>query len=190
MTQELLRAAFEREEHQDDIVFADVAVDGARGTSSSGVLTYAVPARLANQLVVGQVVWVPIRRSLALGIIVTLGAPEPSFAVKDAHSVVEPPLRLDEERMEVASWLACETASGLYAAAAAFMPPGVAYQTIEYLRPRLPIESHLAASTPAQRRLLSLLAEQGEMSLDAARSALGTRLTSVVPALEAAGAIE
>ena len=37
-----------------------------------------------------------------------------------------------------------------------------------------------------QRKLIDLLAERGDLSVEAARSAIGSRLTSVIPALESA----
>ncbi|CAA9568253.1 MAG: Helicase PriA essential for oriC/DnaA-independent DNA replication, partial [uncultured Thermomicrobiales bacterium] len=66
---------------------------------------------------------------------------------------------------------------------------GVTHRTVEFLR-LAENEVDLEGVTPAQRRLLAFLEERGEASLDAARSALGSSLTSVVAKLEARGAIE
>jgi primosomal protein N' (replication factor Y) len=91
--------------------------------------------------------------------------------------------------METARWLARETAGTLYDALSLFLPPGASHHVTTSLR--LAGASYdPEAFTAAQQRLLTLLAERGETPLDAARRALCTSLTSIVPALETAGAIE
>ena len=166
----------------------DVAVDGGR-PGGDGVLSYSVPDRWRDRIVVGQLVWVPVRKKLALGIVRGLDADGRPFALKPLHAPVEPSFLLDPERMRLASWLARETGSSLFAAASPFFPPGVHHRAIEYLRLGATDEP-TAGATPAQRRLLALLTEQGEISLEAARLALGQTLTTVIEKLEARGAIE
>jgi primosomal protein N' (replication factor Y) len=100
-----------------------------------------------------------------------------------------PPVLVSPEHIETARWLARESASSLYEALSLFLPPGAAHRARPYLR-LVDSAQDRDGFTPAQTKLLSLLAERGETSLDAARSTLGSRLTSVVPALEEAGAIE
>ena len=167
---------------------ADVAVAGARG-GSDGVLSYAIPAGLGDAVREGQVVWVPLRGKPALGVVVRAHDEPPDFPLKPLIGPVEPPLCLSADQMALARWLAREYACGLYEALGLFVPPGVAHQARPYLRLIGPLPD-INAFTPAQRRLLDLLATRGETSLEAARAALRTRLTSVVPALEQAGAIE
>ena len=84
--------------------------------------------------------------------------------------------------------MARQSASSLYDALSLFLPPGASHRARPYLR-LTDLTFDLSQFTPAQGRLLKLLAERGETSLEAARSALGSSLTSVVPALEEAGAI-
>lgn len=166
---------------------ADVAVSGARG-GSDGVLSYAIPAA-HGAIEEGQVVWAPLRGKPALGVVVRPHDELPPFALKPLLGPVDPPLCLSPDQLETARWLAREYACGLYEALALFVPPGITHQARPYLRLADPLPDAVSF-TPAQRRLIDLLEERGETSLDAARTALGTRLTSVVPALEMAGAIE
>jgi len=170
--------------------FADVAVDGAR-PGGDGVLSYGLPERWQGRIAVGQLVWVPVRKKLSLGLVRRLHAEPLPFALKPVHAPVEPAFCLDPDRMDLASWLARETASPFFAAAAPFLPPGVSHRAVEYLRlaPDAPPAAS-AGATPAQRRLLALLEEKGEISLDAARTALGSTLTTVIEKLEARGALE
>ncbi len=170
-------------------VIADVAVEGARSTGGDGILSYTVPERWRDRIGVGQLVWVPLRKRLCLGLVRRLHDDPPRFELKPVHAPVEPSFRLNDDRRAMAAWLARETATSFFAAAAPFFSPGVTHRAVEYLRladpPRLP-----PAITPAQRRLLAFLEEHGEVSLDAARAALGSSLTSVIAKLEMAGAIE
>ena len=170
--------------------YAEVAVDGVGGGRGDGVLSYAVPERWGDALQLGQLVWVPLRKSFALGVVVGLGSDAPPMEVRPLHAVVEPPCRLDAERLDVARWIARETASSLFAALAPFLPPGVTHRTTEYLRLVTPDAALPADLTSAQRALAMLLAEHGELSVEAARAATGQALTTVIPKLEARGVIE
>ena len=170
--------------------FAEVAVDGARVSSGDGTLTYAIPERWSDRIGVGQLVWVPLRRRLALGVVIALRPDAPPFTLKPIHAPVEPAFCLDADRLDVAVWLARETATGLFAALAPFLPPGVTHRAVEHLRLVDPDAAATADVTPAQRRLLALLDERGEISLDAARANLGRSLTSIVARLEARNLIE
>ena len=168
---------------------ADVAVEGARPAGGDGVLSYAVPERWCGRIATGQLVWVPVRRRLALGVVLRLHGEPPPFDLKPLHAPVEPAFCLDAGRLAVAAWLARETACSLFAAVAPFLPPGVTHRAVEHLRLASPTPD-LPTATPAQRRLLTFVAERGEVSLEAARAALGSSLTSVVAKLEAQGAVE
>jgi primosomal protein N' (replication factor Y) len=167
---------------------ADVAVAGAR-SGADGLLSYAIPTALQGALREGQLVWVPLRGKPALGVIAELHDDLPPFALKAVIGAVEPPTRVSPVHMETARWLARETASGLYDVLSLFLPPGATHRALPYLK-LSGIAADDGALTPAQRRLVSLLGERGETSLAAAKAALGSSLTSVVPALEAAGIIE
>lgn len=167
---------------------ADIAVDGSR-PGSPGILTYRVPDAWQGRISVGQMVWVPLRRKLALGLVLRLHDEAPLAEIKPIHAPVEPAFRLNRDRLATVRWLARETACSYFAAAAPFLPPGVTHRAVEHLR-LIDMPSDLAAYSPAQRRLLYFLADRREASLDAARSALGTRLTTVVAKLEADRAIE
>ena len=48
----------------------EIAVDGGFKGSGDGLLTYGVTARQRHLIDVGQLVWMPLRKKLALGIVV------------------------------------------------------------------------------------------------------------------------
>jgi primosomal protein N' (replication factor Y) len=169
------------------VTIAEIAVAGAR-SGSDGLLSYSIPAQLRDSIDVGQVVWVPLRGKPTLGVVARLHGDAPAFAVKPLLAPVDPPTHVSADQLNTARWLARQSASSLYDALALFLPPGASHRARPYLRLTEQVDD-LSEFTPAQRRLLTLLTEQGETSLDAARSALGSSLTSIVPALEQAGAI-
>lgn len=169
----------------------EVAVDGARaGAGAAGILTYAVPQQWRSRVNVGQLLWVPLRKHLVLGVVVAWADDNGRPGLKPIHAPVEPGFRLNEDRLTVAGWLARQTGTSFFAAVSPFLPPGVSHRAVEHLRLAPDIVSGDVDVTPAQRRLLALLEERGELSLDAARTALGSSLASVVPKLEQQGLIE
>lgn len=168
---------------------AEVAVDGARPGVGDGIFSYAVPDRWRDAIAPGDLVWVPLRKHLVLGLLLRRHDDHLPFTLKPLHAPVEPAFRLDPDRLETAAWLARETACSLFAAASPFFPPGVNHRAVDHLRLGTP-PADPSAVTPAQRRLLDLLEARGETSLAAARTALGASLTTVVAKLEAQGAIE
>jgi primosomal protein N' (replication factor Y) len=168
--------------------FADVAISGARA-GSSGLLSYSVPPALTGAVVEGQLVWAPLRGKPVLGVVARLHDEAPDFDLKPLLAPVDPPECVSVEQLATARWMARQYATGLYDALALFLPPGASHQARPHLRLTAPV-SDLERFTPAQRNLLTLLTERGETSLESAKSALGSSLASIVPALESAGAIE
>ncbi len=173
---------------------ARIAVDGARGGTDGGALTYLVPRQWVTRVDLGQLVWVPIRKKLALGIVIELldeGVAGDLFSMRPIHALVEPAFRLDAEALDLGEWIARETVTTRFSALAPFLPPGVSHRAVEYLRLVVELSQEtLQATTPAQRRLLDLLAKRGEISLEAAQEQLGSSLKTVIARLEERGLVE
>lgn len=169
-------------------IYADIAVDGVGPSSGGGVLTYVVPADLAGDLEPLQLVWVPLRSKLTLGIVARVHQERPRFDARELHSRVEPVMALTERQWELARWLARETASGLFSTASLFLPRGVANRMVEWYR-LAPGHDRLDedALTPAQRSVVDVLRAESPLRLDTLRSRTGRSLTSILPALEEAG---
>ena len=168
----------------------EVAVNVTAPGANRGILTYAVPLSWEAELVPGQLVWVPVRNRVELGLVLAAVTDEPAFSVRDLHAPVTPAFVLSSTQMATARWLARETASTLYAAASPFLPPGVKNRAVDVLLPAGPVSDEVMQHlTPTQRRLLALVTERGEITVVAAREVLGQALTSVIPALEERGLI-
>ena len=140
----------------------------------------------------GMPIAMPVGKECLGRILNVVGAPvePPVFALRPIHAAVEPSFCLEPDQIETGAWLAREYAVSRYAALAPFLPPGVSHRAIEHLRLAEGREPAELDVTPAQRRLLELLADRGEVSLEAARTALGRSLTTVVAKLEERGLIE
>ncbi len=153
-----------------------------------GVLTYAVPESLAGELEPRQLVWVPLKSKLVLGIVARVHDREPMFESRELHARVEPVMGLTEPQWELARWLARETASGLYATASLFLPRGIANRMVEWYA-LVPYHEELNAEelTATQRGVVDVLREESPLKLDTLRSRTGRSLTTVLPALEEMG---
>lgn len=171
--------------------FADIAVEGVSASMNGGVLTYAVPGPLAGTLDERQLVWVPLRSTLTLGIVVRVHDNAPEFNAKDLHSRVEPTMELNEQQWELARWLARETACGLYTTASLYLPPGVANRMVEWFQV---VDGRHDDDTTAlsaiQRGVVDILRKDGPLKLETLRNRTGRALTSVLPALEEQGWVE
>ncbi len=171
--------------------FVEIAPD-AQFEDRRATLTYRIPPTLRDDLVIGQLVWVPIRRQLTLGLVTDIHQREPSgeFTIRDVYAPVEPTFRLSEIQWHLAIWIAEQTVSTLFEAASMMLPPGVGARAVEHLEiVQAPTNADRDQLTPLQRRLVERLETNGAMTLAAARKGLDSSLSSVIPALEEKGLI-
>lgn len=172
------------------IPYVEVAPD-ARLSDRHSTLTYRVPPHL-DHIEVGQLIWVPLRRKLVLGIVVERHdrQPPPRVDPRDIHAPVEPSFCLTPQQWNLAAWIAEETLCSLYEAASPMLPPGVNSRAVEYLSLDHPLSDvERSALTRSQSSLVDLLASEGEVTLDRAQRSQGSSLASVIPALERQGIV-
>jgi len=171
--------------------YVEVAPD-ARLSDRRATLTYRVPAALED-IEVGQLIWVPLRRKLVLAVVVERHGrrPDSGFEIKNIHAPVEPSFWLTARQWQLAVWMAEETICTIYEAASVMLPPGVGSRAVEYLSLRTdPAPATLASLTPAQRRLVEFLAQEGEVTLERAQRSQRSSLVSIIPALEEIGLLQ
>ncbi|MFM8593284.1 MAG: DEAD/DEAH box helicase, partial [Chloroflexota bacterium] len=167
--------------------FADIAVDGA--PADFDLLTYAIPDAMRGMLEVGSVVWVPLRKHFALGVVLGLHDVAPTeFSTRPIASLTEPLIVVRSHHLAVAAWMARETAASRFSCIEPFLPPGIQQRTVETIELAPSITGGVDL-TPAQRRGVELLVESGPTPIETARTALKSRLTTVIPALEEMGAV-
>lgn len=166
---------------------AEVAVDGTFVAAGKATLSYAVPTEWADRVAPGQLVWAPLRKQVALGVVLQVHHERMAFALKPLRALVEPEFRLNDDQLETVHWLARETASTLFAAASPFLPPGVTHRAVEHLHLTVADDKLPGDLTPTQAKLIALLAERGDLPLETVRKELGRSLASVVAKLEERG---
>ncbi len=169
--------------------YVDVAVD-TQLAERDRLFTYSLPESLIARITEHQLVWIPLRKELKLGITIRIHQEKPEISLKAVHAPVEPEFRLSDQQWDIVTWLQLNTLCTVFNAAAPFLPPGVSQRSVEYLRLKDGIDLTDRKFSPAQRRLIDLLAERGEISVETARQALGRGLTTIIPRLDQAGVIE
>jgi primosomal protein N' (replication factor Y) len=165
-------------------LFVDVAVSRILPGGARGVFTYEVPVNMEDDVERGLLVVVPIQKRHIPGLVLAVGEDAPEFATRLIHSIPAPRVVLDSERLDLAEWLARETASSVYAAAALFLPPGLQTRLIDVYSLTQPFEAVDGDLTPAQRKVVLLLRQQGAMTIDQLRNATGQALTTVMDKLQ------
>lgn len=176
-----------------DHLYADIAVEGVGAYLNGGVLTYRVPEQFEGTVSERQLVWVPRRSKLTLGFVVVVDARDqaPEFDARPIHSLVEPAMRLTDAQWELARWLARETASGLYATASLYLPPGIANRMVEWFQvPEGRRDTDRSGLSAIQRNVVDILRAEGPLKLESLRLRTGRALTSILPALEDIGWVE
>ena len=171
--------------------YAEVAPN-TRLSDRRATLTYRVPEALDADIDVGQLIWVPLRQKLVLGIVVERhGRRVPEERLRPIHAPVEPSFCLTPLQWQLAVWIAEETVCTLFEAASVMLPPGVGSRAVEYLSLRHePSDAELTRLTAAQRRLVAFLTAEGEVPLERAQRAQGSSLSTIIPALESAGILQ
>jgi primosomal protein N' (replication factor Y) len=149
--------------------------------------TYRIPEELRGTIADGQLVWVPLRDRVVLGIVAALAEEPPARESRSIHAVVEPAFCLSGREMNLATWISERYCCSLFHAAALMMPPGIDRRVVEVYRLT---EGGRAVDpgtlTPTQRKIiehLSTLDGDAGVSVVQLRKALGGALTTVVAAL-------
>lgn len=170
-----------------------VAVDGVDRTAGEhGLLAYAVPPHLRDEITPGRLVWVPLRRSFARAVVVAFDeSPPPAggFDLRTVIASIRPSLTLDSRRVELARWLGRETITSPFAAMEPFLPPGYGKDVVQGFR-RLPMPAPEPPLTAAQRQAMDVLADGKVWALPDLQRQTGRTLTSVLNALLTSDLIE
>lgn len=168
---------------------ARIAVEG--GFSPDGAtLSYAVQPEYLGDVRRGQLVHVPLRKQIVRGIVLATDEAAEAFSLRAIAGVVDPAVVLSEAQLRVAEWLARETACSFFSAAAPFLPPGQRHRLAQRIRLTSRAPADESTVTAPQRKVLKILAERGEMSLEALQTAMNSSLTTVLDKLETAGFVE
>jgi primosomal protein N' (replication factor Y) len=103
-------------------VFAEVAMDSP---GLSEALTYRVPSALVELIQPGQLVWGPLKKGRAQGIVLSVSERSPDFKTRELSEIADTRPVLLPHQLELAGWMSRYYLSGLYEAATLMLPPGL-----------------------------------------------------------------
>ena len=164
--------------------YAEVAVDGTMPGGDSPTLTYLVPSDCGPAVQRGALVWVPLRKKAALGVVIDVHDRTPDFDVRPIYDVA-PGDGLSDDQIEFGLWLQRETGSSLFGCLSMMLPPGVTHS----VTPWFELKSRAPGKTKMQERVLGLLGRNGAMSLDQLQQVMGSSLSTVLADLERTGQV-
>lgn len=107
-------------------LYADIVV--RQGRAVAGPFSYSVPEALRPRIALGQLVWVPFRRTRLPGIVVGLSDRAPEFDTRPLAGILEERPALTEVQVRLARWISQYYLCSLAEAAFAMLPPGVVYR--------------------------------------------------------------
>ncbi|HEV2131890.1 MAG TPA: primosomal protein N', partial [Longimicrobiaceae bacterium] len=107
------------------------------------------------------------------------------------HSRVEPVMALTKQQWELATWLARETASHVFATASLYLPRGIANRMVEWYQIAPDHEARDDGElTAIQRGVVDVLRTESPLKLETLRARTGRALTKILPNLEKMGWVE
>lgn len=125
-----------------------------------GTFDYHVPPHLRSAIAIGQLVTVPFGTRRVQGVVIQLPAEPAVTETKPVESLVDPYPVLSKTQIELARWIADVYHAALIDALTLMIPPGLSQQadSIYHL-----IQPEFEPETDLQRRILSMLAERGDL---------------------------
>jgi len=91
--------------------------------------TYAIPARLADTIALGQLVWVPFGARRLQGVVIAFSDTSPVEQTKEIEAIVDPRPFLSPLHLDLARWIARTYLCSLHEAIGLMLPPGVEQHT-------------------------------------------------------------
>ncbi|MDE3090778.1 MAG: hypothetical protein KGJ80_15490, partial [Chloroflexota bacterium] len=140
--------------------------EGATAESSrERAFTYSIPTRLAGQIALGQLVWVPFGARRLQGVVIALSDTSPVEQTKDVDEIAEPRPFLSAAHIDLARWIARTYLCSLNDAIQLMLPLGVEQEPeiLVSLAPDVPRDN----LSPKQSQLVELVARKGETKLRA-----------------------
>ena len=178
--------------------YADVALP----VHVSQTFTYRLPASMRDVAQPGARIVVPFGRKLATGFIVALRSKPVEDAglkdleIKEAEDLIDAVPLIAPDVLQITRWVSDYYAAPWGEVLKAALPPGITESIEQFLSLTPKGTEELAHIRPDgaptnKARLISLIANKGELSLRAAASALGqTQAVNAARALERAGVLE
>ena len=141
--------------------YAEVAVDAPVGHCRT--FSYSIPEEKFS-LEPGQLVWVPLRRRVTQGLVMSLADAPQVEVTRDVLQPVEPSPLLSPLRLQLATWLSQYYRCSLFSAVELLLPPGFKAQVRSRISPLALDESRLESLRPQAREALEKLGPHSHLS--------------------------
>jgi len=145
---------------------AAIREDGSMAGSANLRQTfhYSIPAHLHDNVVLGQLVWVPFGPRQLPGIILALSGSSPVAETRDILSIIDPQPVLTPYQLELVYWMSQYYQTPLHLVAWGMFPPGISGQSETVVHVEEAASSATAPS-PEERLILELVRQHGSMPL-------------------------
>jgi primosomal protein N' (replication factor Y) len=100
----------------------------------------------------GQAVWVPFGNKILQGIVIELNMLPSVEQTRDITGIIEPPLILPAEQLELARWMSDYYMCPLFDALSAMLPPGFERKTLTSIALAEDIERYDLSALPLSRK--------------------------------------
>ncbi len=110
--------------------YAEVSVNSP--VSHNRTFSYSVPEGM--DILPGQAVWVPFGNKTLQGIVTSINEIPAIEETRDIGAVIEPPLVLSQNQLELAHWISSYYMCPLFDALSTMLPPGFERSTITYIQ--------------------------------------------------------
>jgi primosomal protein N' (replication factor Y) len=125
--------------------------------------SYSIPEEKFS-LEPGQLVWVPLRRRVTQGLVMSLADAPQVEVTRDVLQPVEPSPLLSPLRLQLATWLSQYYRCSLFSAVELLLPPGFKAQVRSRISPLALDESRLESLRPQAREALEKLGSHSHLS--------------------------
>ena len=152
--------------------YAEVSVNSP--VSQSRTFSYSIPGGM--DIVPGQAVWVPFGNKTLQGIVISIDAVPAVEETRDISTVIEPPLILSPQQLELAKWMSDYYMCPLFDALSTMLPPGFERSTIACISIAGNIEDgELSGLTAQQSKIISLLKQKEKVAIKELEKLLGVK---------------
>ena len=152
--------------------YAEVSVNSP--VYHNRTFSYSIPDGM--DICPGQAVWVPFGNKTLQGIVTSIEKLPAVEETRDISAVIEPPLILSSQQLELAQWISDYYLCPLFDALSTMLPPGFERRTIAYIYPAKDFEKSLPSNlTAEQTKIIDLLRQKNRLSIKDLEKSLGIK---------------
>ena len=152
--------------------YAEVSVNSP--VYHNRTFSYSIPDGM--DICPGQAVWVPFGNKTLQGIVTSIEKLPAVEETRDIGAVIEPPLILSTQQLELAQWISDYYLCPLFDALSTMLPPGFERRTIAYIYPAKDFEKSQPSNlTAEQTKIIDLLRQKNRLSIKDLEKSFGVK---------------